>query len=214
VNVAANLFSPPALDDATLSAALATAEASKRSPLEVLEESSALSPAQIVVALGQLLEYRVISADVLMQLEPAFDLLPPSEAKRRGCVLVHGEAGLVAVIANPFDATVRSWLEMLVSAPMEGAAQRKPNRRLHHAPRRTCARHGRAPADAPGGRLFRAKSKFLADLNQPDESPIVIWARRSTMRCAPEPVTFIWRPAQLDWWFAIASTACWKTLLP
>ncbi len=175
MNAVANLFSLPGLDEATLSAALATAEASKRSPLEVLEESSALSPAQIVVALGQILDYRVIGADELMQLEPAFDLLPPSEATRRGCVLVHGQAGLVAVIANPFDATVRSWLEMLVSAPMEWALAQRNHIGAYVTRREQNMRAmDAALADAQSGTVVSSEidNLSLTSISQ-DTSPIV-----------------------------------------
>ncbi len=112
---------PPGIDEAALRAALVEAESSKRSALEVLEESAGLDSTLLTIALGRLLDYRVIDADELAQLPPAFDLLPPAEAARRRCVIVHGAGGLVVVIANPFDATVRSWLEARVAAPMEWA---------------------------------------------------------------------------------------------
>ena len=121
MNAAANLLAHAELDEVTLSAALAQAEISNRSPLDVLEESAGFAPTRLTEALGRLLDYRVIGPDELAQLEPSFNLLPPSEAARRQCVLVQGAGGLIAVIANPFDGDVRGWLEARVAAPMEWA---------------------------------------------------------------------------------------------
>ncbi|HEY7377715.1 MAG TPA: GspE/PulE family protein [Steroidobacteraceae bacterium] len=175
MNAAANLLSFPTLDEAALSAALATAEASQRSPLEVLEESSGLTPAQITAALGRILDYRVMGAEELMQLDPAFDLLPPAEATRRQCVLVRGPAGLVAVIADPFNATVRSWLEMLVSAPMEWSLAQRAHIGAYIARREQNMRAmDAALADAQSGTVASSEvdNLSLSSISQ-DTSPIV-----------------------------------------
>ncbi|MGH8315245.1 MAG: GspE/PulE family protein, partial [Steroidobacterales bacterium] len=57
----------------------------------------------------------------LMQLDPAFDLLPSAEGLRRGCVLVRDGEKVMAVIADPFDATLRPWLEARVHCVLEWA---------------------------------------------------------------------------------------------
>jgi general secretion pathway protein E len=108
------------LDDRLITAALREAQATQRSVLDVLEESAGFSATELTEALARLLEYPVFSAEQLAQLEPAFDLVPPAEARRRECVLVHGTAGaLTVVIANPLDARVRNWLEVRVTQKLE-----------------------------------------------------------------------------------------------
>jgi general secretion pathway protein E len=46
-----------------------------------------------------------------MALAPAFDLLGPTDAARRGCVVVRRGAEHLAVIGDPFDLALRGWLE-------------------------------------------------------------------------------------------------------
>jgi general secretion pathway protein E len=111
----------PGLDEATLTAAMALATETTRPVLEVLQEHSELTPRELSRQLARLLEYRFIDVPELGQLEPAFNLLSPAEATRRRCVLVRDGARLLAVIANPFDAGLRGWLEMRVPDVLEWA---------------------------------------------------------------------------------------------
>src|SRR2546430_15594300 len=49
-----------------------------------------------------------------MALAPAFDLLGPTDAAQRGCVVVKRGAEYLAVIGNPFDLALRGWLELKI----------------------------------------------------------------------------------------------------
>jgi general secretion pathway protein E len=107
------------LDDAQLASALAEAERSGRPTLEVLKETSRLAPLELARALAQALDYRFVGGEELSTLEPAFDIIPPSEATRRACVLVRQAAGLLALVADPFDTPLRNWLETRTSETLD-----------------------------------------------------------------------------------------------
>jgi general secretion pathway protein E len=107
------------LDEALLSAAVTATQTSGRSTLEYLEEQSGLGPVELTAALARALDYRVLTRAELTRLEPAFDLLPSAEATRRHCLLARAGVKLLAVIADPFDATTRNWLEVRVPQALE-----------------------------------------------------------------------------------------------
>ena len=101
----------PDLDQVTLAAAMATAQRDSLSVLEVLEQTSGLESGQLAAGLAAAFDYHYWPANELFACEPAFDRLGSADALRRGCVLVRQRGNLVAVIANPLDATLRPWLE-------------------------------------------------------------------------------------------------------
>ena len=107
------------LDEALLSAAISEAQANGRSPLEVLEQDAGLGPIELTAALARAFDYRVLGRAELARLEPAFDLLSPADATRRNCMLARDGNQLLAVIADPFDADLRGWLEVRVSQALE-----------------------------------------------------------------------------------------------
>jgi general secretion pathway protein E len=107
------------LDEALLTAAVTETQTSGRSTLEYLEERSGLGPVELTSALARALDYRVLTRADLARLEPAFELLPPAEATRRNCLLARSGKKLLAVIADPFDAATRSWLEVRVPQTLE-----------------------------------------------------------------------------------------------
>ena len=107
------------LDEALLTAAVTATQTSGRSTLEYLEERSGLGPVELTSALARALDYRMLTRTDLARLEPAFDLLPPAEATRRTCLLARSGKQLLAVIADPFDAGTRSWLEVRVPQTLE-----------------------------------------------------------------------------------------------
>ncbi|HEX9473020.1 MAG TPA: GspE/PulE family protein [Steroidobacteraceae bacterium] len=111
--------SPVGLHDALLTAAVTQTQTSGRSTLEYLEEHSGLGPVELTAALAEAFDYRVLTRDDLARLEPAFDLLPPADATRRVCLLARSGRKLLAVIADPFDADTRSWLEVRVPQTLE-----------------------------------------------------------------------------------------------
>ncbi len=94
---------PPSLAEDALRAAVASAAATGRSPVAVLAETSGLDGDALARALGAALRYPVLESAALMALAPAFDLLGPADAARRGCVIVKRGAEHLAVIGNPFD---------------------------------------------------------------------------------------------------------------
>jgi general secretion pathway protein E len=106
-------FDPPVavLEHALLVQAVAEAERAGRSTLDVLKETAKLGPTELAQALATALDYRFIGSEELGTLEPAFDIVPPSEATRRACVLVRQSGGLLALVADPFDTGLRNWLE-------------------------------------------------------------------------------------------------------
>ncbi len=110
---------PVGLHDALLTAAVTQTQTSGRSTLEYLEEHSGLGPVELTAALAEAFDYRVLTRDDLARLEPAFDLLPPADATRRVCLLARSGRKLLAVIADPFDADTRSWLEVRVPQTLE-----------------------------------------------------------------------------------------------
>jgi general secretion pathway protein E len=109
------------LDEATIARAIAQAEGAGRSAIEVLTETTGRAPADLAQALATALDYRFVGGEELAALEPAFDVLPPSEATRRCCAVVRVQAGLLAVVADPFDSALRSWLEARTSDVLEWA---------------------------------------------------------------------------------------------
>ena len=107
------------LDDSMMARALAVAERTGRPALDVLKESSQLPPCELAQALARALDYRFVGAEELGSLEPAFDIVPPSEATRRFCVLVRQSGGLLALVADPFDTSLRNWLETRTAATLD-----------------------------------------------------------------------------------------------
>jgi len=106
---------PPSLAEDALRAAVASAAATGRSPVAVLAETSGLDGDALARALGAALRYPVLESAALMALAPAFDLLGPTDAAQRGCVVVKRGAEYLAVIGNPFDLTLRGWLELKIA---------------------------------------------------------------------------------------------------
>jgi general secretion pathway protein E len=114
---------PPAvaIDEPSIARAMREAGQASRPVLEVLAETSGLAGDRYAEALARAFDYRFIPAGELAQLEPDFSLLPPAEATRRHCVIVHERERLLAVFTDPFDEALRGWLELRVSAPLEWA---------------------------------------------------------------------------------------------
>jgi general secretion pathway protein E len=112
---------PVALDEAVIALALTEAQRTGRSAVEILKETAGLSPLDLAQALGAALDYRYVGGDELASLEPAFDILPPSEATRRCCAVVRTSGGILAIVADPFDTALRSWLETRTADVLEWA---------------------------------------------------------------------------------------------
>jgi general secretion pathway protein E len=109
------------LDEGLIAHAMAEGARSGRSALDMLTETTGRAPAELARALAAALDYRYVGGDELSMLEPAFDVLPPSEATRRCCAVLRTPAGLLAVVADPFDSALRSWLETRTPEVLEWA---------------------------------------------------------------------------------------------
>jgi general secretion pathway protein E len=107
------------LEEAVIVRAIRDADASGESAREVLSRQSGLSGAGYARALATALDYRFMDGEQLAQLDPDFSILAPAEATRRHCLVVHEGPRLVAVFADPFDTTLRSWLEIRLATPIE-----------------------------------------------------------------------------------------------
>jgi general secretion pathway protein E len=109
------------LDEAVIARAIADAARTGRSTIDILKETAGLAPADLAKGLAIALDYRFIGGEELSTLEPAFDILPPSEATRRFCAVVRSSSGLLAIVADPFDSPLRSWLETRTTEVLEWA---------------------------------------------------------------------------------------------
>jgi general secretion pathway protein E len=105
------------LTEDVLREALGCAAMSNRSPVEELAETSGLTGDDLARALGVALHYPVLDGATLMSLAPAFELLGPTEAAQRGCVIVRRNNEYLAVFGDPFRPNLRSWLELKVTQP-------------------------------------------------------------------------------------------------
>jgi general secretion pathway protein E len=125
VNAAADLSLPdvpdsapsrvPDLSDEQVRAAIAAAASTGRPVLDVLAETVGLEGEALALVLGPRLRYPVLNGAELMRLAPAFDLLGAGECAKRGCVIVSRGREYLAVIGDPFDSTLRGWLELAVT---------------------------------------------------------------------------------------------------
>jgi general secretion pathway protein E len=60
----------------------------------------------------------VVTLDELKEQQPAFDLIPYSEAARRACVALRDDEGSVSVVlGDPFDLDSQDWIEERLAAP-------------------------------------------------------------------------------------------------
>jgi general secretion pathway protein E len=107
------------LDESSIAQAMQEAERSGRPAYEVLAQLSGLGGEPYARCLAAAFDYRFIGAEDLARLEPDFSLLPPADATRRLCVVVRECGRLTAVFTDPFDQTLRGWLEMRVAEPLE-----------------------------------------------------------------------------------------------
>ncbi len=111
----------PLIDEPSIARAMKEAQQANRPVLEVLAETCGLAGDRYAQALASAFDYRFVSSGELAQLEPDFSVLPPGDATRRHCVVVHEGERLLAVFTDPFDEALRGWLELRLSAPIEWA---------------------------------------------------------------------------------------------
>ena len=100
-------FSPEELREARIRAGGVRGRA-----MEILEEGTALAPAQFLARLAQTLGFVPLDAATLGMLEPLFDAVSFSDASERCCLAMRAPDGaLLAVIADPLDVGLAGWLE-------------------------------------------------------------------------------------------------------
>jgi general secretion pathway protein E len=108
----------PMIDDHMLSAALVRAQAQNSSPLAALEQLSGLGADALARELANLLDYPYVDAGALAHLTPDFRRVTPAEAGKRLVLLMQAPSRTCAVLANPFDESVRPWVEARVTEPI------------------------------------------------------------------------------------------------
>jgi len=173
--IATAAAAPVSLDESVLTAAVATAAREGKTPLDVLAEMTGLNGAGVAAAVAYAFRYPYLSAAELTRLEPAFDLLPGSEAARRGCVLARDGERLIAVISDPFDAALRPWIEARAPEMLEWAIAARPEIVAFIGAREQSVRaidaaveHAQIAVDAS----HAVENLSLASINE-DASPIV-----------------------------------------
>jgi len=87
IQAAAGVPAAVPLDEAVIARAIADAARTGRSTIDILKETTGRAPADLAKALATALDYRFVGGEELSMLEPAFDILPPSEATRRFCAV-------------------------------------------------------------------------------------------------------------------------------
>jgi general secretion pathway protein E len=110
----------PLFDAALLARARAAAAATQRHLVVELEALTGAEPRQLLQALAQMLDMRVIETADMLALKPAFDRVPLSRAMQRRCVLLRDEAGrCIGVVTNPFDLDLQTWLAAQAGAAID-----------------------------------------------------------------------------------------------
>lgn len=120
----ASLLSKPyilqTIDVSTLQRARQTARKSQRSLISELVEATRREPRDLVHALAGPFGLQVVETADMLGFSPAFDLVPLPKALKRHCVLLRcAGRQLVAVIQDPFDVDLQTWLENCTSQPIE-----------------------------------------------------------------------------------------------
>ena len=169
-------------------------------------------------ALATALDYRFVSAAELAHLEPDFCV---TAAGRGDAPLLPRHArsttSLVAVFADPFDTSLRGWLELRIAAAARmGAGGARGARQSHGAACRgaACHRRGAAGHRSEARRERRRDRQSLATCDQrghqPGGAPGALHpVRRAARRRERHPPGDAPRRA---WSFVTASTACWCSI--
>jgi general secretion pathway protein E len=93
-----------------LQRAVRAARTARRRAVDVLRESSDLAPEPFLQRLAAAFGYGAISLRDLIDLQPAFDLVPLAEATRRNAVALRDSSGtLLFVTDDPFDPGLSPW---------------------------------------------------------------------------------------------------------
>jgi len=103
---------PPRVDAALLQRARRQALAAGRGLVAELQELTGSEPRALLSALAAQFGLPVVETADMLAASPAFDLLPLAKALARSSVLLRDADGsLYAVVSDPFDCDLQTWLE-------------------------------------------------------------------------------------------------------
>lgn len=89
------------------------------SVIQLLEEDGGCTPDELMQQLGQLMRMPILEMKAIHALQPAFDILPFSEAMAHECVLFRNNQDYLLAISNPFSGKLRAWAEERIDRAME-----------------------------------------------------------------------------------------------
>ena len=102
----------PPLEPELLARARALATGSRRGVGAELEALTGREARQLLRALAAPFALEVMETGAMLQLVPAFDLVPLAQALSRHCALLrHPDGRLSGVVPDPFDLDLQTWLE-------------------------------------------------------------------------------------------------------
>lgn len=87
--------------------------------IQLLEDEGGYTPDSLMRQLGQLMRMPVLEMKTIHTLQPAFDILPFSEAMAHECVLFRRNRDYVLAVGNPFSGALRAWAEERLDRTME-----------------------------------------------------------------------------------------------
>lgn len=103
--------------NATLLEAASRAKASGQRAIEVLEEISALTPAEFTQKLAHSLDYPYITLAQMLMLQPSFERISFSESLQRECVLLRENQALIFVFADIYNQDIQTWAAERIGGP-------------------------------------------------------------------------------------------------
>ncbi len=79
--------------------------------MQALEEACGKTADTFITELGSLLHMPVLLMETVHTLDPAFDMLPFTEAAKHECALFRNEDEFLLAVSDPFSSKLRSWVE-------------------------------------------------------------------------------------------------------
>lgn len=109
----------PSLDAAVLHRARQQALHSGRHLVDELQQITGLEPRSVVRGVAAVFGLPVVETADMLKHAGAFELLPLSRAMQRVCVLLRAADGeLLAVVSDPFNTDLQTWLESQAKSPV------------------------------------------------------------------------------------------------
>jgi general secretion pathway protein E len=97
-----------------LRAARAEGAARGRPAVELLQEHAGLDEHGLAAALAVTLGLGLLEADAMARLAPAFEQVPFTQARARGCIAMHADGGVLLATADPLDPALTAWAGELI----------------------------------------------------------------------------------------------------